>query len=498
MAVYDTVIIGSGLGGLQCGYILSKEGQKVCILEQHHQTGGCLQNFTRDGCTFDTGIHYIGGLDEGQVLNQYFKYFGLLDKLKLRKLDSGGFDRIYFETDGREYPYAMGHQNFVDGLAEIFPEERDALKKYVEKLKDVCRQFPLYNLSQTTLDISETSLFGENAAAYIASVTKNDRLRNVLAGTNPLYAGVSAKTPFYVHALVNNSFIESSWRVVDGSSAMAQILGKAIESNGGEIFTGKKAVNFRFHDRDICAIETSDGEVFEARNFISSIHPVSTLRMIPENRIRHAYRERILGLEQTTSNFSLYIVFHKDSFPYLNHNLYYYRQNKVWDAQLADPSGWPYNFLLITPAVSRSDKFADSATVMLYMNYDEVRRWENTKINKRGQDYLDFKQERTERILRVLENHFPGFRKTVKSVYSSSPLTYRDYTGTLEGSLYGVLKDCNDPLRTLISPKTKIPNLYLTGQSIILHGVLGVTIGAVTSCASMLGMDYLVDKINRS
>ncbi|MEG2760289.1 MAG: FAD-binding protein, partial [Mucinivorans sp.] len=31
---FDMVIIGSGLGGLECGVILSKEGYKVCIVEQ--------------------------------------------------------------------------------------------------------------------------------------------------------------------------------------------------------------------------------------------------------------------------------------------------------------------------------------------------------------------------------------------------------------------------------------------------------------------------------
>ena len=79
MGKYDVVIIGSGLGGLVCGYILSKFGYKVCILEQHTQIGGCLQTFRRSGVTFDTGMHYIGSLDPGQVLHTYFSYLGLLD-----------------------------------------------------------------------------------------------------------------------------------------------------------------------------------------------------------------------------------------------------------------------------------------------------------------------------------------------------------------------------------------------------------------------------------
>ena len=71
--IYDIVIIGGGLGGLQCGYILAKNGLNVCVLEKNPVLGGCLQSYRRRGaeCTleFDSGMHYVGGLDQGQPLN---------------------------------------------------------------------------------------------------------------------------------------------------------------------------------------------------------------------------------------------------------------------------------------------------------------------------------------------------------------------------------------------------------------------------------------------
>ena len=94
MPKYDVAIIGSGLGGLLCGTILSKEGYNVIILEKNSQTGGCLQSYRRDGHTFDTGIHYIGSLDDGQILDRYFKYFGIRDKLSLKRMDEQAFDII--------------------------------------------------------------------------------------------------------------------------------------------------------------------------------------------------------------------------------------------------------------------------------------------------------------------------------------------------------------------------------------------------------------------
>lgn len=34
---YDAVIIGSGLGGLECAHILSKAGMSVLLLEEEHK-----------------------------------------------------------------------------------------------------------------------------------------------------------------------------------------------------------------------------------------------------------------------------------------------------------------------------------------------------------------------------------------------------------------------------------------------------------------------------
>ncbi len=56
---YDIIIIGSGLGGLECAYILSKEGYNVCVLEKNARVGGCLHDFKIEGTIFEKGVHYI-------------------------------------------------------------------------------------------------------------------------------------------------------------------------------------------------------------------------------------------------------------------------------------------------------------------------------------------------------------------------------------------------------------------------------------------------------
>ena len=46
---YDVIIVGSGIGGLTCGALLSKRGYRVLVLEQHSQVGSYCSSFRRKG-----------------------------------------------------------------------------------------------------------------------------------------------------------------------------------------------------------------------------------------------------------------------------------------------------------------------------------------------------------------------------------------------------------------------------------------------------------------
>ncbi|NTV19548.1 MAG: NAD(P)/FAD-dependent oxidoreductase, partial [Bacteroidales bacterium] len=122
-------------------------------------------------------------------------------------------------------------------------------------------------------------------------------------------------------------------------------------------------------------------------------------------------------------------------------------------------------------------------------------RWSNTKVGNRGEDYLEFKERISDEMITIAESRFPGFKSSIASKYSATPLTFRDYLSAPEGSAYGIMKNFNSPLSTLIQPKSKIENLFLSGQSLNLHGVMGVTITALMTCYEILGTDYLSGKI---
>jgi len=50
-------------------------------------------------------------------------------------------------------------------------------------------------------------------------------------------------------------------------------------------------------------------------------------------------------------------------------------------------------------------------------------------------------------------------------------------------------------LKTFISARTRIPNLYFTGQNLNLHGILGAAMSALVTCIDLMGNESIVQKI---
>lgn len=492
---YDVVIIGSGLGGLICGYILSKNGLNVAVLEKNASIGGGLQSFTRKGTIFDTGMHYIGGIEEGGPMHKMWKYLDLEKNIKVRKLDPSGYD--LFKIENNYYSYAMGYDNFIKSLSDKFPGEYNNIKQYIDTIKKVSLASPLYNLRE---NISLDSLnydSGGCADLFIDSITQDKLLRKVLAANLPLYAGIKGKTPLYVLAAVNNAYIHDCYRIVGGGSTIASYLSKSIEKFGGVVIPHSEVIKVLYSGNKIKSVYTSDKRVIESNYFISDIHPASLLKILDSDIIKNSYRKRICGLENSISNFTVYLKFKSNKVRYMNSNFYSY-YNDVWGGEKYIGESWPYAYMYMHQAVDEKTSYAEGAILMSYMNYSEVKQWENEPCRERGEEYNDFKIERAERLISLLEADFPNIRESLDSYYTSSPLTYKDYIASPDGSSYGIIKDANNPFATMIPHRTKIENLFLTGQNINFHGALGVSISSVITCSEILGLNKVLHDINNN
>jgi len=497
MRKYDVVIIGSGLGGMVCGTILSKEGKRVCVIEKNEQIGGSLQTFKREGVTFDTGVHYIGSLSPENNLYKIFNYLGIMNRLETVRMDEEGFDVISFKDDEQEYCYGMGYEKFKKNLLAKFPDEVVAIETYCADMKRICDSIPLYSLQEG--EPQDMFSFTTGAKQYFEQLTSNKKLQNVLAGNNLLYAGTD-KTPLYVHALVVNSYIESAYKIKNGGDQIVKLMARIIKENGGDIFRKQEVKEIHVENGKAEYVELGNDERIYADTFISNIHPAKTLELTDTDVIRPAFRNRIKSLENSVSTFVLYAILKPGTLPFHNRNCYYFQEEDVWQSANHTNENWPLMYAMFEEVPEKQSEFTEAFTVMTYMRFDEVEKWKDSfhttlSENNRDEEYQQFKKEKAERLLDVMSIKFPSIRECIQSYYTSSPLSYRDYMGTADGSMYGIVKDYTNPMKTMISAKTKVPNLLLTGQNLNLHGVMGVTESALVTCSAILGMKYLLDKI---
>ncbi|MDR2806163.1 MAG: NAD(P)/FAD-dependent oxidoreductase [Dysgonamonadaceae bacterium] len=488
------IIIGSGLGGLTCGYILAKNGYRVSILEKNAQLGGCLQVFTRKGATFETGMHYIGSMEPGQNLYHFFKYLSLLPDVKLYPLDRVAYDVI--SVAGERFSFANGQENFIETLAQRFPGERSNLQNYYRTIEDVADNSPLYRLRpNNSLNLLNPDYIKKSASELIASTINHPLLQQVVAGNVPLYAGIEGKTSFYIHAFINHFYNRSAYRIVGGSGVIAHSLVRSIHSMGGSVYASSPVTAIHCNSTQAVSVTLKNGEEIQGDYFISDIHPLRTMELLKTPLIRKSYHSRILNLKNTASNFTVYVQFKKDKVPYLNSNFYHYNGNSVYGCENYTQQDWPKGFLYMHHCPSIAPQYAETAVILSYMNFEEVSRWKGTPVGRRGEDYENFKRQKAERLLDELEKQMPGTRSNIECYYTSTPLTYLDYTGTEAGSMYGRLRDCSEPVQNVVSQRTRIPNLFLVGQNTNSHGALGVTVGAIITSSELLDINTIVKQI---
>ncbi len=488
---YDIVIIGSGLGGLACGSILSQRGYKVCVLEQHHQIGGCLQDFKRRGHRFDTGMHYIGSYEDGQILNTLFRYFGIYNKIDVKKLNEEGFDII--QVNGSEFKIPEGVDAFKQCLYQAFPEETEAINSYFDKITDIYDSVDVLNLRDITdFDFGLKKGLEENVYDFVSGLTDNKDLQNIFCYNNSLYAGTKEAASLFIHSVITIFYLQSAFKLEKGGGQIADAFASVITNKGGCLFTNSKVTKIVCEKDSVCGFEVNGQKIIKGKRYISSIDPFITMNLTDGANLRRAYLNRLERLEQTVSCFSLYIILKEKTVKYINSNIYHYNTEDVWGIDSYSEKEWPQGYMFYSSESEKYKGYADSFVVLSVMKYAEMEPWFDTNIQHRGEAYEKMKEQKANQLIDLMEADYPEIRNQIERYYTASPLTYRDYTGVRDGAMYGVFTDSRNPLKSQILPKTRLKNLFLTGQNINMHGILGVSMGAILTCGEMEGINDII------
>lgn len=522
----DTIIIGSGIGGLTCAALLSRVGQKVLVIEQHDVAGGTTHMFDDHGVEHETGVHYIGNINKRNII---FKEImkNPIEWDKMGKETDGVYDEIVIED--RIYKFRAGENNFINDLVEKFPNEKQSIKNYIEFVKKIAKKDMFFNLKilkplwlQNILlkylckDFYD--IVGKTAYDVVSSFTKNEELKAVLLGQFGDYGSNPKENSFFLHASIVNHYLEGGYYPKGGPVEIAKRIIPTIEESGGCVLVGKKVNKILIDsNNNAYGIEMEPmtstnniGIVIKANNIVSGAGVRTTYETLLDSKYKKLHGVDILLNTVKPSTTFVYLFINLEGttkdYDIRDSNIWVW-PNRDYENMIKDFCNDPLNPNIPIPMFIASGSAKDSTwtthhpdkcsvIILTICDYNMFEQWKDQPIKKRDFEYNELKEKFAKRMLEEgLYKFYPKTRDHVLKYEVSTPLTTAHYLNTLYGECYGLDSSMEryTQFGKILRPNTPINNFFLTGQDICTLGVTGAMMGGVLTAHSILGYGTIFD-----
>jgi Phytoene dehydrogenase and related proteins len=472
---YDVIIVGSGIGGLTCGALLSKRGYKVLVLEQHYLVGGYCSSFSRKNFVFNTGVANVSGLWEKGPVNY------LLRELGLRKDDFFIRNRMRFIFRGRAVDFD-GLEEFMETLSNMFPEEREKIRAFfheaVKAYEECYRETEYYGIplpaeliakvlgAKKLLDYPRehphfydwmNKTYREKLDEYFT----NENLKSLLGallgylGTRPEETPASSALTAVVSYYLHGGYFPKG-----GAQRFSDALKAFIESHGGKVLTMHKVDKILIENGTVKGV-MSRGKVFRSNVVVSNVNAKMTfLELVGEENLDRGFVEYIKSLKMSPSVFMVFLGVDMDlsGYPTIIEDLDD-RLSIVINSN-ADPSLAP--------------KGAASITILTGANYHDFPE-------RATKEYLAVKKRLAEILIWKAERIIPNLSKHIVVQDAATPRTFERYTSMPEGAIYSFDQSINTKRPYF---KTPIKSLYLVGASTFPGGGIEAAVISGIICAN--------------
>ncbi len=506
---YDVIVIGSGISGLGLAAILSKEGKRVLVLEQHYTIGGFTHVFKRPEYEWDVGLHYIGKIDDPNEFNYQLFHHITNGKIEWEPMPDD-FDKIIVK--GKQYDIVAGREEFAEKMKEQFPtpEDHKSIDQYMELLLEAQQVFSMY-FAERMLPKFWSKIFGglmkkgfgkfahRTTLSVLSEITSNKELIAVLTGQYGDYGVAPAESSFGIHCTIVNHYMEGACFPVGGSASIANYICPVIKEAGGLVLSNAEVAEIIVKKNTAVGVKMKDGKALFAPKIVSSAGAMNTyLRLLPPAiREKHNFKEKLRGLKPSVAHICLYIGI-KDTAENLGlkkSNYWIYQHNdhdKAGADFLRNPLENDFPVVYISfPSVKDptwEDRYPGKSTIEIITvaPYELFEQWEGERWKKRGDEYLQLKEKFSQKLLESLYSVAPNLRGKIDYYELSSPLSTKHFTNYEHGEIYGLAATPERFEHKFLRVVSPVKNLFLTGQDILCVGVMGALSSGVFTASILL------------
>ncbi|MCF8068353.1 MAG: NAD(P)/FAD-dependent oxidoreductase [Desulfobacterales bacterium] len=478
---FDSIVIGSGLSGLTAALILLKNGHRVAILEKDNKPGPLLRRFKREGYWCDVGLHYTGGFSPTSSLHTLFRYLGLWEQIHPVPMDLKAFDSILI--GGKTFEIPSGLDSARSAYLNFFPKSSVAIHAYFDFIEDTLEKTPYVNFDMAFDQFSTEFKSDETLEAFLKKHNAEDEMIH-LAGRHAFaLCGIEAhEIPLYYHALILGPFYRGACTFNRGGDEILDAFTAALKSEGAEIFCSQQVDKIELSDkRTFQGLTTVDGKRFESGSCIFTGHPQLLNDMLPRGIVKPAFFNRLKGLTNTKAPFVVWLK--AETIPRRLRSTNYYRLGR-WEKK-------EDMFAVMACDSGHSDRKALCLISLASDGCPGKDEYENRTSNPA---YYNCKNIQIKKSLALFEKMFPEMKGEYSVIDAATPHTFERYTGTVNGSAYGVKHiSAQRGLTPIISAR----GLYLSGQSIHFPGIMGTIISGFLTTSMILGLEKLWDQVRQ-
>jgi len=274
----NSIVIGSGFGGIAAALRLKAKGYNVTLIEKHPDLGGRARVFSKNGFIFDGGPTVITA---PYLINELFEMYKKNPKDYINISPLKIWYQFIFE-DKSKFNYSGDEDDMKKQIEKISKEDvlgYEKLVKFTKKifdkgfteLADIPFDKPLVMFKQLPALLKLRSY--KSVYSLVSSYVKNEKLRRMLS-MHPLLVGGNPFTTTSIYGLI--LYLEKKWGIhysMGGTGNIIKGFEKLMNEEGIIIIKGHEVSKILSNENKIIGVQLDNEKKINADHVICNADP---------------------------------------------------------------------------------------------------------------------------------------------------------------------------------------------------------------------------------